>query len=308
MFCNVWRTKNPKELDTEKAKKVVGDLADVGVSILGITGGEPLIRKDLEEIAAEARRKGIFVGVNTNGTLLSPSRAKSISDVFDTVFVSLDGFEKTHDGIRGEKGTFKEALTGLKNILAVKNDCTVGVNFVLNKVNYREFIPFCSWIKDLGVVVTAFPVAEEDNSLSAYSIPREEIDEFVRDLLREKANNPFIGLSERTIEFLPKFVKGEMPHICDAGRLYMGVSPTGELRICPIGPNSEDWKVGSLVASSAMDLLRTSRFQRVLEARKNCTPCFAGCTTPYSLLFRGSTKDLTKEALSYFKVVRRIQN
>lgn len=308
MFCNAWRTKNPKELDTEKAKKVVRDLGDVGVSILGITGGEPLIRRDLEEIATEARRKGIFVGVNTNGTLLTPSRAKSISDVFDTVFVSLDGFEKTHDGIRGEKGTFKEALTGLKNILAVKNDCTVGVNFVLNNVNYREFIPFCSWIKDLGVVVTAFPVAEEDNSLSAYSIPRDEIDDFVRDLLREKANNPFIGLSERTIEFLPKFVKGEMPHICDAGRLYMGVSPTGELRICPIGPNSEDWKVGSLVASSATDLLRTSRFQRVLEARKNCTPCFAGCTTPYSLLFRGSAKDLTKEALSYYKVVRRIQN
>jgi hypothetical protein len=64
----------------------------------------------------------------------------------------------------------------------------------------------------------------------------------------------------------------------------------------PIGPNSPDWKVGSLVTSSARELLETNRFKQVLEARKNCAPCFAGCTTPYSLLFRGSMKDLTKEA------------
>ena len=108
MFCNAWKVKNPEELDTEKAKKIVSELGDIGVNILGITGGEPLIRIDLEEIALQASRQGIIVGVNTNGTLLTPKRARSISKVFDTVFVSLDGFEKTHDGIRGEKGTSKK--------------------------------------------------------------------------------------------------------------------------------------------------------------------------------------------------------
>src|SRR4030065_1208502 len=304
MFCNAWKVKNPEELDTEKAKKIVSELGDIGVSILDITGGEPLIRKDLEEIALQASRQGILVGVNTNGTLLTPKRARSISKVFDTVFVSLDGFERTHDGIRGEKGTFKEAVAGLKNLLAVRSDCTIGVNFVLNNVNYREFVPFCSWIKDLGVVVTAFPVAGEDNFVSTFSIPPGEVDDFVSDVLKEKTTNPFLGLSQKVIEFLPKFVKGEMPHICDAGRLYMGVSPIGELRICPIGPNSPDWKVGSLVTSSAKELLETNRFREVLEARKNCAPCLAGCTTPYSLLFRSSMKDLTKEVLAYYKVMR----
>jgi hypothetical protein len=46
------------------------------------------------------------------------------------------------------------------------------------------------------------------------------------------------------------------------------------------------------------------RFRQVLEARKRCTPCLAGCTTPYSLLFRGSAKDLVKEALNYYKSYR----
>lgn len=302
MFCDAWRIRAPKELDTEQAKKVVSEIASHGISILGITGGEPLIRKDLEEIAASAKRKGIIVGVNTNGTLLTPRRARSISSVFDTVFVSLDGFEKTHDKIRGERGTFREAMAGLKNLLAVKGDCTVGVNFVLNNVNYREFVPFCNWIKSLGVLVTAFPVAGEDDFISAYSIPRDKVDEFVLDVLKEKSINPLLGPSEKVIEFIPKFVKGEMPYICDAGRLYMGVSPVGDLRICPIGPDSPDWEVGSLVTSSMTELLSTSRFQQVLEARKYCAPCLAGCTTPYSLLFRASTKDLAKEALTYYRV------
>jgi MoaA/NifB/PqqE/SkfB family radical SAM enzyme len=304
LFCNAWKVKHAEELDTEKAKKIVSELDDIGINILGITGGEPLIRKDLEEVALQASRRGIIVGVNTNGTLLTPRRAKSISNVFDTVFVSLDGFEKTHDGIRGQEGTFREAVAGLKNLLAVRSDCTVGVNFVLNNVNYREFVPFCNWIKDLGVVVTAFPVAGEDNFVSTFSIPPDEVDDFVSSVLKEKAANPVLGVSEKIIEFLPKFVRGEMPHICDAGRLYMGVSPIGELRICPIGPNSPDWKVGSLVTTSARELLETNRFRQILEARKNCAPCLAGCTTPYSLLFRSSVKDLTKEAFAYYKVMR----
>jgi MoaA/NifB/PqqE/SkfB family radical SAM enzyme len=304
VFCNAWKLKTFRELDTRQAKKVVDELADFGVRALGITGGEPLIRRDLEEIAAHAKRRGLIVGVNTNGTLLTPKRAISISNVFDTVFVSLDGFEKTHDEIRGERGTFREALAGLKNLGAVKRDCTVGVNFVLNKMNYKEFIPFCNWIRNLGVLVTFFPVAGEDNFIADYSIPRSEVDDFVCNVLREKATNPFLGPSGKVIELLPKFVKGEMPRICDAGRLYLGVSPIGELRICPIGPNSPDWQIGSLVTCSMTELVSTNRFRRVLEARKHCTPCLAGCTTPYSLLFRGSVKDLAEEALSYYRAFR----
>ena len=58
MFCDAWRIKTFNELKTRQALKVVGELGDVGVAVLGITGGEPLIRKDLEEIAdcAKAQR------------------------------------------------------------------------------------------------------------------------------------------------------------------------------------------------------------------------------------------------------------
>jgi MoaA/NifB/PqqE/SkfB family radical SAM enzyme len=301
VFCNAWRLKTHRELDTMHAKQVIDELAECDVKVLGITGGEPLMRSDLEEIASHAKRKGLIVGVNTNGTLLTTKRAESIAKVFDTVFVSLDGFEETHDAIRGEKGTFREALAGLKNLILTKKDCTVGVNFVLNKMNYKEFVPFCRWISDLGVLVTLFPVGGDEGSSEEYSIPISEADVFVRQVLEEKAVNSLLGPSEKVLELIPRYVKGDMPLICDAGRLYLGVSPTGELRICPIGPDSPDWKIGSLLDRSMAELMSTSRFRQILNARKDCTPCLAGCTTPYSLLFRGSAKEMTAEALSYFK-------
>jgi MoaA/NifB/PqqE/SkfB family radical SAM enzyme len=301
VFCNAWKQKTHRELDTVQAKRVIDELAECGVKILGITGGEPLVRTDLEEIAVHAKSKGLIVGVNTNGTLLTASRALSIAESFDTVFVSLDGFERTHDTIRGERGTFREALRGLKNLINVKRDCAIGVNFVLNKMNYKEFIPFCRWISELGVLITLFPVGGNEGSNLEYAIPAGEVDYFVNQVLKEKAVNPLLGPSAKILELIPRYVKGSMPHICDAGRLYLGISPTGELRICPIGPASPDWQVGSLLDRSMVELMKTDRFRRVLDARKNCTPCLAGCTTPYSLVLRGSTKQLTEEVLSYLK-------
>ena len=67
MFCNAWKVKNPEELDTETAKKIVSELGDIGVSILGITGGEPLIRRDLEERSWAT----YFVSEKTTGHLKS---------------------------------------------------------------------------------------------------------------------------------------------------------------------------------------------------------------------------------------------
>ena len=301
VFCNAWKQKIHRELDTVQAKRIIDELAECGVKVLGITGGEPLVRTDLEEIAVYAKSKGLIVGVNTNGTLLTTRRALSIAESFDTVFVSLDGFEGTHDAIRGERGTFGEALRGLKNLIDAKRDCAIGVNFVLNKMNYKEFIPFCRWVSRLGVLITLFPVGGDEGSDSEYAIPASEVDSFVHQVLKEKSVNPLLGPSVRILELIPRYVKGSMPHICDAGRLYLGISPRGELRICPIGPASPDWQVGSLLGRSMVELVKTDRFRQVLDARKNCTPCLAGCTTPYSLVFGGSTKKLTEEVLSYLK-------
>jgi len=146
IFCDGWKLSDSKELDTTEAKKVVTHLAEGGVRILGITGGEPTLRTDLEEIGLHAKSEGMIVAINTNGSLLSLERAKSLTKAFDTIFVSLDGFEETHDSIRGVKGTFRQTMLGISNLLSVRGDCVVGVNFVLTKANVSEFLPLCDYL------------------------------------------------------------------------------------------------------------------------------------------------------------------
>lgn len=303
VFCEGWKLKKSMELRTLEAKRVIDQLAAIGVRILGITGGEPLVRKDFEEIANYAQKKGIIVGVNTNGTLITWQRARAITRVCDMVFVSLDGFEKTHDKLRGQYGSFNRAVAGLKRLVAVKGRCAIGVNFVLNKENYREFIPFSRWLKSFNVPVTLAPVVGADRirSSTTLSIPENKVDDFVHSLLREKQTNPLISPSEKVIKFFPLFIRGTMPKICDAGFLYLGVSPMGELKICPIVPNSQEWIVGSLLKSSGKELLESERFSDLLKARCLCEPCLAGCTTPYSLLARDSPLGIAKEAFAYYK-------
>jgi MoaA/NifB/PqqE/SkfB family radical SAM enzyme len=89
MFCDLWKMNAP-ELTTEDAKIVIGRIADSGVKSLGISGGEPLIRKDLEEIAEHARERGIITGLNTNGILITKKRAPAIAKAFDAVSISLE--------------------------------------------------------------------------------------------------------------------------------------------------------------------------------------------------------------------------
>ena len=80
---------------------------------VSITGGEPLLRKDLEEVVAEMTRLGMRCCIVTNGTLLSHTRARSLYEAgMRTASVSIDGYRDEHEGVRG-KGTWDRALAGL---------------------------------------------------------------------------------------------------------------------------------------------------------------------------------------------------
>ena len=77
------------------------------------SGGEPLVRKDLPELAKYATNKGMRAVISTNGTLIDRNMAKILKDVgLSYVGVSLDGGEEVHDAFRGVKGAYKKALEG----------------------------------------------------------------------------------------------------------------------------------------------------------------------------------------------------
>jgi Fe-coproporphyrin III synthase len=125
------------ELSTEEGKNLIDDLAIFGSPVILFSGGEPTLRKDLPELAAYAREKGMRAVISTNGTLIDRDLAKRLKDVgLSYVGVSLDGIRETNDRFRGVKGAFDAALRGLHN--CQEEGIKVGLRFTINKQNVKD--------------------------------------------------------------------------------------------------------------------------------------------------------------------------
>jgi len=116
------------ELDTEKCKQILDEIAAVGKPVIILTGGEPLLRPDICEIAAYGDRKGLRMVLATNGTLVTETVAENLIRAgIRRVSISIDGPEaESHDAFRGVPGAFAGAIAG---IVAMKQ---AGLEFQIN--------------------------------------------------------------------------------------------------------------------------------------------------------------------------------
>lgn len=127
----------PGELDTQQVFDVMDDLKDFGVTVLILSGGEPLMRPDIFAISRRAKAQGFYVGLSTNGTLINQSSIRDIADVgYDYVGISIDGTRETHDRFRRKQGAFDESLNGIR--LCVAAGLKVGLRFTLTRDNAAE--------------------------------------------------------------------------------------------------------------------------------------------------------------------------
>jgi heme d1 biosynthesis radical SAM protein NirJ len=127
----------PGELSTEDVMRVMDDLKAFGVPALILSGGEPLLRKDIFEIAGRAKALGFYTALSTNGTLIDAPLARRIGATgFDYVGISLDGIEATHDRFRRQQGAFARSLAALR--LCRDLDIKVGVRFTLTQDNAAD--------------------------------------------------------------------------------------------------------------------------------------------------------------------------
>jgi AdoMet-dependent heme synthase len=134
------------ELDTKKSLQLLDEIAAVGKPVVILTGGEPLLRPDIYEIAADGDRKGLRMVLATNGTLVTGEvAAKLIRSGIRRVSVSIDGPEaESHDAFRGVPGAFVGAMTGIS---AMKK---AGLEFQINTTITQANLPQIREIHDLA--------------------------------------------------------------------------------------------------------------------------------------------------------------
>ena len=127
----------PDELTTQEGKSLIDDLAQFGSPVILFSGGEPLMRADLPELARYATQKGMRAVISTNGTLITEEVAAQLKEIgLSYVGVSLDGLKKTHDRFRGMPGAFEQAIAGIRNCRDA--GIKVGLRFTVNRHNVTD--------------------------------------------------------------------------------------------------------------------------------------------------------------------------
>ncbi len=141
---------SPTDLPTHAALGIIDQIAGAANPILVLSGGEPLYRSDIFQLARYAADKGLRVALATNGTLVTKDVARMIVDAgVRRVSISLDGADAvTHDAFRGIPGAFDAAVHGLRNLKSL--GMSVQINMTIARHNAHQLPDVLQLARNLG--------------------------------------------------------------------------------------------------------------------------------------------------------------
>lgn len=248
-----------KDMPREDFGKVLDSVAarmDPHEVMINITGGEPLMRPDLDECGRMIYEKGFPWGMVTNGFLLTPERyQRLLQNGLRAMTISLDGLGEDHDWMRGREGSFERAAAAIKMVIE-SGEIEFDVVTCVNRRNYPHLAEIRDFLIGLGLkgwrLFTVFPVgrAAQDPELQ---LTREEhigLLEFIRTTRRqgviaaEFACEGFLGRYEGD-------VRGHF-YMCQAGITVGSVLADGSISACP--SIRADYNQGNIYRDDFMDV------------------------------------------------------
>jgi len=239
VHCYAGGPHETSELTTEQWKEVIDRLHQVGVFILTFTGGEPTLREDLPELLLHAQNKGMVTGLITNGRRL---KDKTYVDTLektglDFIQVTLESRKpKIHDLMTATKGSWKETVAGIRNIIPTKIYATT--NTTLSKYNASNFLETIDFIKELGVAAfgcNSLIYSGKANAISEeFVLPLETLRELLPKI-NDKANQlglKFLWYTPTQYCRLDPVQLGLGVKSCTAAMINMCVGPNGDVYPC----------------------------------------------------------------------------
>jgi MoaA/NifB/PqqE/SkfB family radical SAM enzyme len=245
-FCDYWKT--DPSAKAQELKSFADAARFFNPMLVTFTGGEPTLRRDLEELVAavSAAIRVKYVTVITHGAMLTPERAKSLWDAGIHQFnISLDYLDGRHDVARGIPGLTDRIFAALPRMREQGID-NVRFNTVIKDDNIGQILPIVRRAAELGFGVNLSVYTDSKNGNRAHLLRDEqlaEVDALVAELLAYKRRRRgVITNSDYYLEQIPRYVRGEMTEPCRSGMTTIHVDPTGHVRRCPDFPTDFHWR------------------------------------------------------------------
>ena len=152
-FCSISVSERHRKRSTEGIKEMIKEAKDRGIEIIGFTGGEPTIRKDIFELVRYAKSLGFrTVRIQTNGRMFSYKEfTKKMVDAGANYFkfTILSHTSEIHDELTRSPGSFEQSIQGIKNVKSFNRP--IEVNILINKINYKFLPQIVNFLLGLGV-------------------------------------------------------------------------------------------------------------------------------------------------------------
>jgi radical SAM protein with 4Fe4S-binding SPASM domain len=290
LHCGAVKEKYTHELTTEQIQGILDQLAGIRNAMFAVTGGEPLMRKDLPDVLTHARRRGLKTGIATNGFLVDRAAAQWIRDAgVYSVQVSLDGPEATHNHIRGNGESFRRAVQAIEELIRLKVPL-VSVATTITTDNMQQIDELRQELLRLGVRLwrlapvmpigraqgsNDFPSADQLAWLLCYV--QKNSSEKLHIYIGE--NLTYLGAWERRIR--------KAPAICPIGFTACCIGVDGNVRGCPEQADSIENREGSLLETSFQEIWQKGfgryRNREIMDQDETCSgcgfkeDCFGGC-------------------------------
>ncbi len=256
-FCDYWKT--PADRAAHELKSFVDAAKHFDPMLITWTGGEPLLRKDLEQLvhAVDQSIRTKYTTLITHGAMLTVERARALWQAGIGQFnVSLDYLDERHDAARGIPGLTQKILANAERIRA--EGMTVRFNTVIKDDNLADVMPLvrAAAAMRVGVNLSVYTDAKNGNRTHLLGPSHiAQVESLVAELLEfKRKRRGTISNSDHYLAQIPRYLRGEMTEPCLSGQDTIHIDPYGHVRRCPDFPADGHWSTYKGYAPIKCDL------------------------------------------------------
>lgn len=245
---------NKDVLSTDEIKNICDKIAKMNIDTLLLTGGEPLMRKDIKLLLPYIRHnfKGT-INMITNGVLVDKEMALLLKQSVDAVSISIDGYdEKSTDFVRGS-GVYNKIIQAVENLKETGfNKDTIIFTMVLTKQNLNHQTDFYELCSKLDVTGAVRRLTALGRALDNY------------ENLGVKDYFSFASISDEELESIRENLECKI--ICKAGIKKLTINQLGDMYPCLVLENKE-YKLGNILTEDVNDLFKSNRYHQFINEK-----------------------------------------
>jgi len=301
-------TSPQEEVSADEIKKALLDVSkhfNAKEIVLNITGGEPLLRKDIFDLMEYAVNLGFNWGMTSNATLINDEVIENIKRTnMGSISISLDGMKETHENFRKIPNSFDILIENVKKIQKVKTIKIIQITTVANKKNLHELEDMYELMKELKidswriVNVDSIGRAKDNKELLLSNDDYKYLFSFIKKVRSEKIINVEYGCAHYLGVELEKELRNRY-FICSTGLFVASILYNGDIYVCPNVERRKELVQGNIKHDSLSEVWKTKFKEFRSDDRLSCNKCTKCSDWKYCLGDSFHTWDFEKNEPSF---------